>query len=344
MKKITILILSTFFLFGCNSDLKKEANEQKEMIDYQKELIKKYEKITNIGSYKIDRESDCFFNTSKIEPTLHPNINYRDYIFEDSAKIYCAPDTTSKIISSVKFGNTVSVNDYFYYQGNAWFRTRGSHPNYLEASYVKADAFGNYLMGGNGKINYMGKVFKNRDFGGTFVLKRFNYKTNKISHIYKTEHYYNGHEMNNIYNHTLKNVKFMAHFSTLFDACPSSFHEEIIIDVNNKLIKLWSDGYVASEDYDKKTDIENETYKIYIPIKVSDNIVLAPWGKFNKILKKNLNLDTFKYNDSINIPRRDLIITQQTKHFKNKTKEIEISYNKWTGDSLIFIKKETIIK
>jgi len=351
-----ILIISLVLLWSCNEDEKKLIEEQKELIHQlqekiglqkgdiinKNEIIEKYEKVTNIKSHNLNQPQKCYFNQSQIKPTLRPPIDIREYIYDDSTHIYCAPDTDSEILFTLKFGSTSSINDFFYYKNEAWCRVSGSHPNYNEPRYIKAKAFSDYLMGNSKhQLEYLGKIKSESSFNGYFEIKRCNSKTKEISHIYKTDEYYKYHGTNYMYNHTLKNVKFMMHFWTEFDECPGAYHEEIIVDVNGKLVQLWKNGYVGSEGEEDESGITNEFNSIYIPVETVDGIKLSPRGKSDYELEQGQSFIT--YDESlIQVPIQDLIITEKTIRYKNESEKTTTSYHQWTGDSLVFIKSEII--
>ncbi len=346
------LIIIIFLIISCGNEKEYRILEQENTIKNkdiiiaekeneiysQKELIRKFEKLSHVTKSNIDAKLACYFDKSKVETTTYPRIEFRERIFKDKAKLYCAPDTNSRVLGTVDIYDYMRFYDFIRYNNKGWFVVHIPSSDGSDIAYIKENAFCNYLMG-NSDLNYLGKITQESNRERAFTIKRFNTKLKKVTQVYKMKHYYNGHDIEHIYGSTLSNVSYMMHFSTLYDACPSSFHEEIIVESKGSLITLWSNGYISNEG--EGSEIKEESYKVYLPIQLPNRIVLAPYGKFSNILKKNLKHDLFHYNNSIiNIPIKDLVVTQQFKTFKDNSKEIETLYHKWTGDSLVIVKRE----
>jgi len=338
VKKIIFVIV---LFYGCEDATKPIVKKSKSIINVESNLSKKVSKQSKITKNKSD--SNCDINSIDLKHILSLSPNLRTFIFPSSVKVYCLPNTSSDIVRILEFSDSqYAIEEYVLCNGEYWYKLKGWSPNFIRGGYVKANVMSDFYTSlSKFDLGYLGKVVTGLSNYKYFSIKLFNTETNKVFQEYKIPNYYSYHKIENIYSHTLKNVNYLFHFETDEEECPGRYYEEFIVEANNKLIKLWS--YPESENFeeneDEAKDLKDEFYKIYIPISTFDGVVLAPWGKFDKILKNDLSLDIFEYKPSIGVPIDDLIVFKETKIYKSNIKKINIKYYKWTGGKLELVKK-----
>ncbi len=334
MKTVLFLVLIVSLGIGCgNTTTKKEvANQTSET---SQTANPQYPSPNNKPS------SNCDISSLNVEYLLKPPADLRPILFYDSMNIYCLPDETSEVLRTMKFRkSSYSLSSYMYANNDYWYKLKGWRPDFMDGGYIKASILSDFYSGlSKDHIGYLGKVIITPpEESNRFVIKRFDTQTNEVLQEYLIPNYLKYHKIEVIYNHTLKNVKQLMHFETEFDESPSSFNEEFIIEVNGQLVKLLA---FAEENYDGDEYTENQSHKVYLPIRASGKVVLAPEGRFERILQKDLSLDLFEYSPNIGIPIEDLIVVEKTvSNNTNDEQAIFIEYYYWTGSQLAL--KDTV--
>lgn len=318
MKYISIIILS-LSLLGCKNEVFSDEKSK------PKDILKIDKKKTSYTNDELNYKHVC--NT---------NLGSHKFIFNEVEYLYSLPDTTSTIKEKVNFGQfRYHIKEMISYNNQFWY-------SLSNGSFIKSNAFQDYYMG-SGDFAYVGKVINikvpyedepDRYYWlKKFVLKKINRTTNEVIDQFISSHLLKNYTIKKLYGNSLKNVDALFHIQSDLDECPGGFHEEFIIDNNGKFISLLvnQEGGMDGDEY-----YEIEENEVYIPIKVSKTkTVLAPEGRFDRILKDDLSLNIFDYKSSIGVPIEELIVVRKrTSNSKNDNLKIKEYFYRWNGKEL----------
>ncbi len=324
----SILILT----IGCNNPQDNNATKtSKDEINLSKDSINTITVDTKNSYQRIS------LNIKAIENPI---------IISDSVKFYLQPDTTSEVLSILKFNTNLTLIEKGWANQITWYNVLiNGIKGYIVSDDIATQSYKNkefiYCL-----VTDISKKH-NPTENGTTIYKYDTIKnktTDTLTLIYNSGH----SGISRISNYGWKNVDFLLRISSYSGECGGGGTNQFIIDANNKLSILIESGYWGDDgDNNGFTDV-------WFPVKLdrTEKVVLVKDGdttRLSDIYPGEMKL--YKYPKKLNIPISELIVERVVESqpvlnsegkaleidgsFKYKTIKDIVKYYRWNGQKLL---------
>jgi hypothetical protein len=280
-------------------------------------------------------------------------------VFAQSAKIYAEPDTTSKVLKTVKFGANLDLRKCGYANNVEWYQVDsyefGNDIVYNSNCYIRSeDVITHPLSGNNLDVQYFAVTGNSKynlaideGFRGT-TLYKYNVKKRQFVDTLILQHNRGSDGIKKINHVSWINVDILISVAAYGHSCGMDGQKQFIVDANGKLSVIISSGYWGEIGDDWGTE------DIWLPMKFGDEVLLVGAEHIEDSLDDISDDAIFSFPKNINFKKNELVVYKSTEHtpmrdkqgnaientngsYKEKVKENTIFY-RWNGNKLVQIK------